>query len=289
MIQSAVSNAPTWQQIATLILSVLSFIGASILGWIRVLEFLRTAELEMRLTRDAFVRLLDSGEALFCQVSMLARRGPVLVKHVTVELNKLDGAKKSFPLEVIHVGTLISKHESLFADHQFWGSSQHLYLVENQPQRIVYYCLQRDYKESQAAVAAEFLEEVKGLKNRRIQEVYQNSRDGADVTPPIFKLDEVEPLAQKYLERMMGSMQLEPSNYQLSVAISYECPGVPSWRKRKSKEVSSTIRFSLNPNFKDSVRSALLDLLRNSASNLLNNGSTPITYPTIQPTNFIEE
>ncbi len=289
MIQSSTSALPVWTQAVTLVLSLLGFMGSLILGWIRLLEFLRTAELEVRLTRDAFVRLVDDGEALFCQVSMLARRGPVLVKQVSIELNKLDGARKNFPLEIIHVGTLISKPGSLFADHQFWGSSQQLYLVENQPQRIVYFCLQRDYRESQAALSAAFLEEVKELKNRRIQETYQNTEGEAGSAPPIFKLDEVEPLAQKHLERMMGALQLEPSSYRLSARVSYECPGVSSWRKRRSKATSSAIRFTLPPRFKDSMRTALVDLLRNSASNQLNNGSTPLVYPIVKPIDFVEE
>jgi hypothetical protein len=272
-----------------MVLSILSFLGSLVLGWIRLLEFLRTAELEVRLTRDAFVRLVDNGEAIFCNVSMLARRGPVLVKNASIELSKLDGAKKNFPLEIIHVGTLISKPESTFADHQFWGSSQQLYLVENQPQRIVYYCLQRDYRERQAALAAAFVEEVKELKNRRIQETYQNTEDGMGVTPPIFKLDDVEPLAQKHLERMIGGLQLEPATYRLSAHISYECPGVSAWRKKRNKTTSSAIKFTLPNNFRDSVRTALVDLLRNSASNLLNNGSTPLVYPIVVPINFVEE
>jgi hypothetical protein len=247
MFQNDPAQQPTTIQIVTLTLSILGFIGSFVLGWIRLLEFLRTAELEVSLTRDAFVRLTDNGEALFCQVSMLARRGPVLVKKVSIELSKIGGTVKSFPLEIVHVGTLISKPEKLFADHQFWGSSQQLYLVENQPQRIVYFCLQRDYRENQAALSAAFIDEVKELKNQRIQETYQKNEDGAGVTPPIFKLDEVEPLAQKHLERMMGGLQLEPSDYRLSALISYECPGVPQWRKQKEKTASSAITFALPP------------------------------------------
>lgn len=113
----AVSKSlPYWAQLLSFLFAALGFLGAAFIG---LTEYLRTAELDTKLTKDCFYRLMDQGEAIFCRVTVIARNGPVLIRDVNVTLTKTDGAQKTFPLDVIQFGTLLPKPEKAFQEHNY--------------------------------------------------------------------------------------------------------------------------------------------------------------------------
>src|ERR1039458_8658004 len=114
--QASTSNSlPIWAQYFTLAATL-------VLSGLRAWEFFRKPTLSVALTKDVFFRVIDFGEALFCNAILMAERGPVLVTHVSAVLKKTDQPLNTFPLDIIQFGEKV-KTESLLAEHFFYTSS----------------------------------------------------------------------------------------------------------------------------------------------------------------------
>jgi hypothetical protein len=76
-------------------LQIITFGISIILAIFKTAEFFRKPKLSLNLTRDIFFRLIDKGEALFCNGVLLAIDGPILVRSVNVVLKKVDKNRNS--------------------------------------------------------------------------------------------------------------------------------------------------------------------------------------------------
>ena len=85
---------------------------------------------------------------------------------------------------------------------------------------------------------------------------------------------------------MIELVQLESGNYQLSVDVTYENPGRRLWRRKW--HASSRIGFSVDEQALTTWKAQLLDTLRVSARNALQDTIDAVKYPEFQPTDFIE-
>jgi hypothetical protein len=181
----APAGIPVWMQIA-------SFAVATLLGVLRAVEFFRRGTLEVRLTKDSFFRLTDSGETLFVHAVLLDRDGPALIDKVSITMNRLPTenartAQKSFPLDIVDHGEKI-KGATIFAEHSWYGASPLLYVAANSTQRPAYKCLHVEYKDRQqnafGAFDQEFFNYTSVLWNRLQQ---KDSRNLALISPKRLK------------------------------------------------------------------------------------------------------
>src|SRR5258708_1256663 len=69
-----------------------------------IIRSIRRPRLDVRLTPDAFFRLNDHGETLFCNTVLLAWNGPILITGTRAVLEKTDSPVKSFPFKVLEFG-----------------------------------------------------------------------------------------------------------------------------------------------------------------------------------------
>ena len=108
-------------------MQITSFAVATLLAVLKAVEFFRRGTLEVRLTKDSFFRLTETGESLFVHAVLLARDGPALIDNISLKMNRrpTDNARtaeKSFPLDIVDHGEKI-KAAGMFAEHFWYGAS----------------------------------------------------------------------------------------------------------------------------------------------------------------------
>jgi hypothetical protein len=275
-------SLPIWAQLLSLGIAL-------ILAVLRLIEFFRPSHLHVHLTRDLFFRLIDKGEALFCNAVVIARGGSVLVLDVKPKLRRVNNnahserAEKVYPLEVAQFGEKV-RGSQFTAENHFYSSSPLTYLPDAQPYRAVYLCFQKEYQPRQQKVSLTFVAEVLKLKS-----TYTPANPelllGEDARLKL--LQELDELIKSTHRDMVQLVQLEAGDYVLDVIVTYENPGRRFWKSRG--EVNSSLGFSVEEEALNTWKAQLLDTLRISAQNLLENKTDPIRYPELQPTRFQEQ
>lgn len=276
----APKTLPYWAQLMSFVLAGVGFFGTAYVG---LAEFFKSAEVETKLTKDCFYRLVEQGEAVFCRATVLARRGPVLIRGVRVTLAKQDGAKKAFPLEVNQFGTLVTKADKLVQEHNYYGRSTLHYLPEDKPERLVYFCLHREeYRTPQSTVVENFKVAMKQAKEGLIPE--------APVEGPLSETQNqiVRALVQSHIAAVMGSLQLEQGQYELSIALDYESTNARFRRFRKLKTSKASLTFTIPQDFTRNMRSSVEKTLGAIARNELYGKKEAIAWPEFTPKNFVE-
>jgi hypothetical protein len=268
---------PLWAQILSLAI-------ASFLAILRAVEFFEIPELDVRLTRDLYFRLIDDGEVVFCHAVLLARKGPVLIQDIELTLKRVgnrDRAEKSFPIRVIRFGEKV-KGPGLTAENHFYSSSPLLYFSENEPQRAVYLGVQREYQSTQQRAVQSFVGRVRGLKEKFSKSPTQPL--GAEAGEQALK--ELQELITESHREMIGLIQLEVGEYELNARVTYEAPGFKLWTRRAIS--TSSIGFSVEEQSLSNWKAQLSDTLRVQATNLLTDGNNFVRYPEFQPVEFKE-
>ena len=274
---SQVQSLPFWAQIV-------SFAIALILALIRLVEFFRIPELDVRLTRDLFFRLIDSGEALFCHAVLLARNGPVLIQDITIMLKRVgkrDRAEKQYPIQILNFGEKV-KGPAITAEHHFYSSSPLLYLAENTPLRAVYLGVQREYHASQQRTVQEFIAKILELKEKYAQ----TPTESLEQETGQQALSEIDALIKDSYNKMLALIQLEIGHYEATIKVTYQIPGFKLWRRQGHSQ--STISFSVEEQPLSNWKTQLSNTLRVQAMNLLRDSNNSVDYPTFQPVDFEE-
>jgi hypothetical protein len=250
-----------------------AFYVSAILGLFKIAGFLfHRSQLHVVVTRDAFFRLIDSGEALFCSANLLARNGPVLITSVIPTLKRIDGPQKSFDLEILQFGEKV-KGQGFLAEHLFYSSSPVAHIPEAIPQRTVYLCVQGEYKDQIRQRVEDFQKEILTFK--------QEKQKAGDQLSAALLVQIVQKAIDQCASKLMTAVQIEPGRYELTLRIRYEDPGnrMFSW----SRTAESTINFQVKSDVKDFLWTNIKQSLQVSAQNLLFEQNNPIVYPTYQP------
>jgi hypothetical protein len=270
-------SLPLWAQ-------VLSLAIALFLAVLRGFEFFQIPELDVRLTRDLYFRLIDDGEVVFCHAVLLARKGPVLIQNIELTLKRIgsrDRAEKSFPLRVTRFGEKV-KGPGLTAENHFYSSSPLLYFSENEPQRAVYLGVQREYQSAQQRAVQNFIAKVRELKAR----FSKSPTEPLDAEAGERALKDLQELINESYRQMISLVQLEVGYYELSAKVTYETPGFRLWKRRATS--NSSIGFSVEEQALSNWKAQLSDTLRVQATNLLTDGNNFVRYPEFQPVEITE-
>jgi hypothetical protein len=265
------ASLPLWMQ-------YFSFGVSAILAAIKIWDWSRMGQLDVRLTREAKFRIADSGETIVCNAVLLARNRPVLVRNMAAVLLKKDVPNKSFPLEILQFGERTKGVNSNPEDY-FYSVSPLAFVPHSVPQRGVYVCVQAAYKDSIHAAVRSFETSLLELKDRYSEEQKEH--------PTLAEVvHHVRALIDECAGRMMESLQIEPGKYELTVSLKY---GDPSSRVRKSdREAASRISFDITPDVRDSIRAGLKQTLFVMADNIVNATGRTVTFPEYVPTRIEE-
>jgi hypothetical protein len=269
---------PLWVQITSFVFASVGFLGAAFVG---LTEYLRTATLDIRVTKDSFYRLVEQGEAVFCRATLLARNGPILIHKVSLTLTKTDDVPKIFPLEVEHFGTLVHKNEYLFQEHNYYGRSAVHYLSADQPERLVYFCHLSGYAVRQNEVYQTFRSETLRLRGKL---------DLAEITATTAeqKTTIVKQLVEKHLHTIMASVQLEAGKFRLSIRVEYESTNARFRRWRQTKVSDGSIQFDLPASFRNTIQNLTENALTGVSRSILFDEAVDTSWPTFTPAHFIE-
>jgi hypothetical protein len=216
---------------------------------------------------------------------MLARGGPTLIRSVKVDLEKLDGARKTFPLVVEQFGTLLPKGgQTLFEEHNYLGKSVLYFLAADKPERFVYFCLHQTqrYINDQVQAVSDFEADARQLQAADLPSI----ASPAEIAKQQQLL--LTSLVDKHLPRMMGLLQIESGDFIISITVVYESTRARFRRWRKPKTSTSTIGFSFPPSFRMTLQQELRSTLLVRAAFLGYGINEPLQYPTISPVDFVE-
>jgi hypothetical protein len=259
---------------ASLVLTLITIAGIAVKGF-------RRPKISMRLSPDAFFRLGEFGEALFCNSVLLAWNGPVIIIGARATLEKTDEPMKSFPFKVLQVGEKVKGLGSL-PEHYFHSGSAISHLAESFPQRVLYFCVQESYEDRSRRAVNAFTNEVLNYKQEILTQAPNTSQDEL-LSLRQDLLRKVNQIVDSNLSKLMELVQLEPGQYKLSLKVDYQNP--KSRIFQKTSTVCSSITFSIGSDVKDILRDNLRQFLLIVATNLLQDTQTPLPYPEYYPLN----
>lgn len=244
-----------------------------------IIRAARKPRLDVRLTPEAFFRLTDYGETLFCNSVALAWNGPVVITDTKAVLQKTDSPMKTFPFKVLQFGEKV-KGAGPFPDHYFNSQSAISHLAESKPQRTLYFCVQDKYQDKSRKVIANFQKQILEYKQQILGKAANLPADGRDALRQEI-LGKVNEMVDANLPLMMELVQLEPGEYSLTIEVEYQNPKARIFcRKNKSQ---SQILFSIGTEVRDHFRVNLKQSLLVSASNLILDQQNQVIYPEYQP------
>ncbi|GEM_PF-3518737 len=271
---------PYWAQLTSFVLATVGFTGTA---YVALAEFLKTADLETKLTKDCFYRVVERGEAVFCRATVMARRGPVLIRTVAATLTKLDGAQKSYNLDVMQFGSLITKADKLIQEHNYYGRSVLHYLPEDKPERVVYFCLHRDeYKGQQMEAIEAFQSALNAARGIDLPQLGDHSSLNGEQKATI------QALVTPHVEPIVRSLQIEPGQYQLDLCIEFESTSARFRRFRKMKKSKSSLSFTIPASFTRAIRISAEKTMKTIAGNELYGRTDQIIWPEFTPSNYVE-
>jgi hypothetical protein len=165
----------------------------------------------------------------------------------------------------------------VLAEHKFLGSSVFLYLPPAQPYRAVYLCLQAEYKERQVTAIQEYVHSVEAFRDSNLGV----AEDQIEIVRKQF-----DDLIDKHFNQMSALIQLEAGDYELSLAVEYECVG---WRfLGKTGFETSSVEFSVQQGALDQLKADIHKALRTRGQQILENKTVDIAYPMLSPCGFRE-
>ena len=280
---AATKSLPLSVQLVSFAAATIGFAGTA---FVCVSEYLRSASLDAVLTKDTFYRLNPFGEALFCRVTMLARNGPALIRSVTLQLEKLDGARKTFPLKVEQFGTLVSQQENLFQEHNYYGSSTLHFLAADKPERLVYYTLHDTpaYNSQQRGASNLFDEKLNAeRKAGNFRQVpTESDLDAAE-------REAIDRLVDGYIPSLLGTLQIEGGAYRLTLNITYEGTNARLRRFRPVKRKTCSLRFTFPESFRADIEGQAKETLACRARFLLHGINRTLTFPIAFPSTSSED
>ena len=259
-----------------------SFAISLVLAILKIKESFPQPSLEIQLTRDLFFRLVEAGEALFCNAALLATDRPILITGVRPMLKRLaktGRTHKSFELDIINHGEKVKGSQSM-AEHQFFGSSPLQYVSSGAPLRAVYLCVYGDYADNQRIAYQAFQADIRSALE---------SNKNVDLSDPeqseTFRTD-IEGRIERHYNAMLHLSQLEAGDYELNVDVTYRS-AKPLFKKR-TKKASSRVTFTIEEQAIDLLRKTLRQSLTTVSQELLGGTTASHAYPELSPTSVKE-
>ncbi len=237
--------------------------------------------LKIRLTRNIFFRLNETGESIFVKPILLAEHGNVLVQNVKANLIRTDkNAKKHWNIEFLQFGELVRNQDHITSDHFFYSSSPLSFITNNKPERAVYHGRVEQYATAVEDIIVSFRAALNTIKSR---------------TPTTFIPGEEEKMktaitdlvgeVKKTTDALKNKIQLEEGAYRVDLTIEYVSIGRLINCQRKAK---SSVSFTIERDARDKIINNVPSTLFTIGRNLIFNEQSIVNYPEYQPCCIIE-
>ena len=260
-----------------------AFWASVFLSLLRIFEllakFLRRPQLDLRVTPEAFFRLTDFGETLFCNSIQLSWNGPLVISDTRAVLEKIDSPVKSFPFRILEFGEKV-KGEGAVPSFYFHSRSAVTHIAEAKPERVLYACVHEAYEDHSQNAIAEFRREVLEYKQQLINEAVSVTPDETSELQQ-QALRRVDELVDRNLAKVMQFVQLEQGKYKFTLEVDYLNPKFWFWKKPKTKK--SSIEFSIDADIRNIYLVGLRQSLLVNATNLILDRQTTVVLPEYQP------
>jgi len=273
-------NPPSYIPRVMLLFAFFASLFWTILKIIEIMN--RKPILELRITREFFLRIFESGECFYVNAVLVAYNAGALIESVKVELKRHNGATKSFNLNVVNFGEKV-RSEALTPRYYFYSNSPISFLPDSIPQRVTYLCSQEEYAESIRRAYADF---VNGLLT--LKEKYAPAAEEGNSEKLAAAAQETVSAMQETCSRIVESLQIEPGNHALSIKVFYRQRGriLPFYRQ---KQVTSSLRFSVEPNVRDVLKAQIRQYVEGLARNIIFGRHDFLPAPDYIPVNINEE
>jgi hypothetical protein len=260
-----------------------AFLASLLWTLLSIVAFLKRArtKLELRLTKEIFIRINDFGDSFFLNAVYLSLNNPVLVTSADVSLLKTDGAVKTYPMEVRFLGEKV-RGQGPWAEHYFYSSSPLTFVPASTPIRSVYMCVHSAYSSRFEELVREFeswlLRYRQGLQGRNLDTATEEER--AQIVADIMAR------VEEQVRKAMQIVQLEEGQYELELMLKYREAflGIAWTRMARSR-----IRFLIGGNVKDVLTERLRETYRGVAYNRLSGQTNPVAYPEYNPLEIHED
>lgn len=262
-------------------LTILSLVLATLWPLYQLYLQIFGGTLKVKLTRQIFFRLNDSGESIFLKPVLLAENGSVLIKNVRAKLLRTDSdAIKHWNIEFLQFGEIVRNQDHVLSDHFFYSSSPLTFITNNKPERAVYHGRVEQYAQEVEAI----IEDYKSKLNTMRSEIPTAFVPG-DESKMKEAFSKLFTQIQETTNELKNKIQLERGSYRVDLTIEYISIGRIIKRNRKSQ---SSITFKIEKNAHDKIVNNVQGTLLSIGRNWLFNEQNTIFYPEYQPKDVVE-
>lgn len=266
---TAAASAPVWIAYAGFLISL-------ILGCIKAFEFYRSrteqTSLSFALTRDAFFRFADFGEALFINAVVFATERPALITDMQGVLRRVDG-KKEFTLQFLSFGEPADRGKTIH-DHYFFSSGPTDFIPVDVPVRRIYLCVLEGYAQPLQDACRAARTEGHALAPAVRAAFQAQSETGAVPDPSLT--DRIEELRNAFMTAYVDGVQLESSKYILELTCKFRDP---KRRLRRTRTAVAAAELEILERPKDLVRERMYGFV----GSILLEQTESFTYPEVKP------
>ena len=234
-------DAPAWMSYVALGLGIFNLIV--ITSPYIYYYFFRSSNVLFRLSRDCFYRIVDSGECLFINGSLIAETSPALIHSVEVSLQRSGTSMKDYPLRIIRFGTLVQRF-TLEPQHFFYSTSPYKYLAIDEVFIPLWMASITEYMKDIETLFREYDGKVVEIKNKNSAAVTKKEDGTFDY------IQELKDLVIKYHDKIANKVQIEGGEYTLTSTVEYQPLGGYFSRKNKKKS-KSALKFTVENEAKE--------------------------------------
>lgn len=255
--------------------SIAGLLAATVQIAIGIRRLTAKGELEVKLTKEIFLRLTDWGESLFPHAVMVARNSSVEIRNVAFELKKIKAPMKSYGLSVLWFGEKKTS-DGPFAENNFFSQSAMSFIPKDTPIRAVYIAVLDSYEKAIRAKLTGFRSEVS-----RLQNAYRDLQErGLPTEETRSLINDVRAVIDNATNALFDKVQIEEGEFELSICVKYRRKALIG---KSEASVQSSIRFEVEPLARELLKAGLKTTLETTALNQLLNQSTSWSYPQYDP------
>ncbi len=238
--------------------------------------------IDVILTKEIFVRLMERGECFFLNAVILGRNGTSEIRDIYFDLKRIEGSQKIYRLVPMQIGQK-TQGPGPIAGFSFYTESARSFVMKDSSARPVVMAVLDEHHRKIAQrfrVFDDYLyskrAELQGRELATKSESQQLLQEGVEY---------LEGIVREALDEMNDLVQIEPGRYRLTLSVSY----VPTGRIfSKEKTVSSAITFSVDDGYRKEFRRELEQALRTRGENVLFDRDSNYNYPQYTPLDIEE-
>jgi hypothetical protein len=247
---------------------------ATLLEIIRFAVYLaKQPHLEVRLTKQVFIRLIEKGECFFCNAVILGRHGPIEIRDAFFVLRRLGESKKTFRLTVTDIGAKTPSAGPI-AGLSFYTTSPLEFVVSENTFRPVIVAALEEHRASIRGTFGSFDDKVYEKRDELLQRSPASDADEQSIRQEVGTF--LETHVAETVDSICDFVQMEPGTYEIELKVRY----VPLRRLfRRQQTASSKVQFEMDRNYRKIFRRQIRNTLLVRGGNILFSKDASYLFP----------